>query len=132
MKNLQAKALLNRTAFALSVSLALAATLSACATGFRPCQNGGDTTWNNLPPKKERGDVHCYQKIIDGEYQNHGRYIQYDLKGKILLEGEFHEGKKHGTWIQYGPDGDRISEKYFENGVEKPATMPPPKNPLGR
>ena len=70
--------------------------------------------------------------MIDGEYQNHGRYTVYDLKGKILLEGEFHDGKKSSNWVQYGPEGEKIAEKYFENGVEKPLTMPPPQTPIKR
>ncbi len=101
-----------------AASLAVAA--AGCASVYKPCSQGGDVKWN--PPVK--GDMQCQQREEhSGQRVNHGRFRQYDERGKTVLEGEFREGRRQGVWVQYNERGDKVAERYFENGVER--TLPP-------
>ncbi|MGE0616755.1 MAG: toxin-antitoxin system YwqK family antitoxin [Bacteriovoracia bacterium] len=105
---------LSRPVLALAV-----AHLFACATGVRPCSQGGDATWIPEIDKKIRGDQICYQRTFDGVELNDGVFLQKYKSGKTAVEGQFVRGKRHGTWVQYDEKGNRILEKYYEMGVEK-------------
>lgn len=91
--------------------------LGACST-TRPCSEGGDTTWNG---ESLKGDKVCGQQPNrEGLWVNHGRYIQKHNNGKVMIEGQYEDGKKQGIWSRYDETGNKTVEKYFENGVEKP------------
>lgn len=95
--------------------------LSGCASGGKPCTEGGDTKWNN-PDTPVFGIKKCDQtKSAEGKYVNHGSYKVMSEKGNPLLEGQFMNGKKHGTWSQYNEKGEKVMERYFDQGVEKMA-----------
>lgn len=104
-------------------AIAILLLLSACASGFRPCSEGGDVSWPGINIK-EMGDQHCLQSRGEGlrdqkgPFLNEGRYRLYDKPGKLILEGEFRKGQKHGAWTQYAPDGKKILEKFYDNGAD--------------
>lgn len=61
-------------------------------------------------------------KTERGEYVNHGafrRYFPNTLK-KVVLEGQFKEGKKQGLWTQYDENGKIVTAKWYENDLEQP------------
>ncbi len=106
------------------MGLVCAATLavaSSCAT-HRPCSEAGDTSW---PTKFKDTDKQCRQKKIDGTFMNHGKFTERTAHGKIVLEGQFLEGKKDGVWSEFNEKGEKIAEKYFESGVEKARPLKP-------
>ncbi|MBL7714194.1 MAG: hypothetical protein JNL01_01925 [Bdellovibrionales bacterium] len=107
-------------------AMALIATLGAvhCASGFRPCSEGGDVSWPGIN-LKEMGDQYCLQtrgegtRENKGPFLNEGRYRLYDKQGKVVVEGEFRKGQKHGAWTQFDPaTGKRILEKFYDNGAD--------------
>lgn len=64
--------------------------------------------------------MQCYQKKdANGNILNHGNFRQWYPGGSLALEGAFEEGKKNGLWVQYDEKGNRISEKWFEHGIER-------------
>lgn len=88
--------------------------LTACAT-TKPCTRAGQAA-RDAP---FRGDKKCYQiKDKSGRYVNHGNYVEYFPDGKTALEGQYKEGQKSGKWIEYDQNGNRVSQKYFQNGIE--------------
>lgn len=92
-----------------------------CATTWKPCTDGGDIQWD--PPVK--GNMQCHQrKDENGKYVNHGKFYQYDGKGRVAVEGEFRDGKRQGTWIQYDEKGQKIAKKWFHKGIELPGEVP--------
>jgi hypothetical protein len=95
-----------------------------CSSLARPCHEGGDLSWPGLS-RELRGDIHCRQKKVANRYVNHGRFFVYSRAGKVLLEGEFFEGKRQGTWVQYDDQGAKLAEKFFDNGMEKTSTAAP-------
>ncbi|HTL10983.1 MAG TPA: hypothetical protein VL588_00765 [Bdellovibrionota bacterium] len=98
--------------------LALALTLlGAGCISSKPCESGGDVTWE--PPIA--GDRHCQQRLHPKSHRwvNHGQFVQFDAQGRKRVEGMYKFGEKEGTWVQYNEQGKKIKEKYFEGGVEK-------------
>ncbi|MCC7441917.1 MAG: hypothetical protein IT285_09800 [Bdellovibrionales bacterium] len=106
---------------ALAFALAAFALLASGCISTRPCEGGGDVSWE--PTIK--GDRHCHQKRHPKtqRWVNHGQFRQFDEKGQKRVEGMYKLGEKDGIWIQYAEDGKKIKEKYFEDGVEK--SVPP-------
>jgi antitoxin component YwqK of YwqJK toxin-antitoxin module len=104
--------------------LLLALSCISCATPSHPCLQGGE-------PARETpfiGDKQCTQKKNkDGAYVNEGLYREWYPNGKLALEGFYKDGHKDGVWVEYSSiDGRKISEHYFEDGVEK--LRPPSKS----
>jgi hypothetical protein len=67
----------------------------------------------------------CHQrKDENGEYVNHGKFYQFDKKGRVAVEGEFRDGQRSGTWIQYDADGKKILTKWYHKGNELPGPVP--------
>ena len=101
------------------------ASAAGCTTTTKPCSEGGDVKWVSTVPV--RGIKRCLQrKFEDGKFANHGQYEEVSDSGKILLEGQFFEGKKDGTWTQYDEKGNKILERYFDRGIEKMAPVQKP------
>lgn len=97
-------------------ALVACAIVGGCASIHKPCSQAGDVKWN--PPLK--GDMQCQQREDrGGRMLNHGRFRQYDERGRTLLEGEFRDGRRVGVWTQYNERGEKVAERYFENGVER-------------
>jgi antitoxin component YwqK of YwqJK toxin-antitoxin module len=92
----------------------------ACASGPRkPCTDGGQ------PPREKpfnlKGDRQCTQrKDRTGKYVNDGEYTEWYPNGARALLGEYREGKKTGKWIEWDESGKKLSERWFEDGVETP------------
>ncbi len=92
-----------------------------CTTTWRPCQDGGDVTWD--PPIK--GNRQCAQwKDKTGNFVNHGQFLQYDESGRLVVEGDFREGKRSGAWTEYDKEGKKSRQKWYYKGVELPGPIP--------
>lgn len=109
--------------------LTLASLASACSSGYKPCTQAGELRWKSDEPRK--GTMRCQQgDSPTGQRINHGAFTQFFPDGKrAQLEGEFKNGKMSGLWVEYNPKGERIQERYFENGVERPIPLKPEVEP---
>ena len=98
--------------------------MSACSTS-KPCEQAGDTAW--VPPI--RGNKRCFQKKLpNGQYVDHGKYVIWSEESKkLLLEGEFKDGRKEGTWIEYDEKGNKVRQRTFVDGAEITVALPAPK-----
>lgn len=93
--------------------------LNGCSSLTKPCTAGGDVKWYN-PESPVKGTMKCDQKKLDdGKYINHGSFKEFNDDGKLVLEGQFEDGKKNGVWTQYNAKGEKIMERYFDHGIEK-------------
>src|SRR5690606_37127443 len=108
---------------------------AACATGSKPCHEGGDVSWE-WKGEPSKGNRQCLQhKDKAGRWVNHGRYVVWFPDGEVALEGNFKEGLKEGKWVQYDRTGKKILEKEFEGGTEikdfadSKKAAPPPREP---
>jgi hypothetical protein len=102
----------------LLLSLLLA---TGCSTTWRPCEEGGDVSWN--PPIQ--GNRRCSQrKDESGRFINHGEFFQYYEDGKVAIHGHFREGQRTGTWTLYDATGKKSLQKWYHKGVELPAPIP--------
>lgn len=103
------------------IAAVLGTGILGCATSWKPCSDGGDTKWD--PPVK--GNMQCHQRKDErGEYVNHGKFYQYDGKGRVAYEGEFRDGKRQGTWVRYDDKGQKVEKKWYHKGIELPGEVP--------
>jgi hypothetical protein len=105
--------------------------LSGCATikASRPCTEGGQPAWDDK--RVTVGTKKCEQyRAPKGNYLNHGKYLEYSTRGSLLLEGEYSAGKKTGKWVEWDEEGKKVSEKWYENGVETQGREKQPYNGL--
>ena len=92
---------------------------SCAAVRSRPCSEGWLSRSVHANAQSESAVKKCFQlKDEKGQWVNHGKYYEWYESEKIALIGEFKMGKKHGRWMEYDRQGNRISDRYFENGVE--------------
>lgn len=98
--------------------LTLTLLLASCASGPRhPCLDGGQPARE----KPFKGDRQCAQrKDPAGKYINEGPYTEWYPSGHRALFGEYKDGKKSGKWIEWDEKGKKLSERWFEDGVETP------------
>ena len=98
--------------FLIAASIALLST--GCAISH-PCLDGGDPA----RPVPFQGTRQCHQKLDrHGHYVNNGVYREWYPNGQLALEGMYKDGHKDGKWVEWDSSGRKISEKYFDNGVE--------------
>jgi len=99
--------------------------LNSCAIS-RPCSDLGDTHW--YPPLK--GNMKCttYQFNKNGKKEERleGKFYQYNLEHRLVLEGQYKNGLKSGWWYQYDDQGNKIVSKFFKDGIESPVVLPSP------
>lgn len=107
--------------FELQRSFFLILLLSACASKpARYCTEIGQPAREVSAPYVI-GDRQCFiKKDRDGSLIKHGPYREWFLNGHPALEGEYNEGRKSGKWIEWDESGKKISERWFEEGVETP------------
>src|SRR5947209_4099455 len=91
--------------------------LCGCAGApSHPCSDGG-------APAREtpfRGNRQCEQRRgPDGKYVNDGIYREWHPNGRLALEGHYREGRQDGRWTLWDENGRKISERVYDNGVEK-------------
>ena len=100
------------------IALLLAASLSACSTMSKPCQDAGDVSWD-WGPKPVKGNRQCLQiqEAKTGKWINHGRYVVWFPNGKVALEGNFKDGLKEGKWVQFDEEGKKVVEREYIGGV---------------
>jgi hypothetical protein len=98
--------------------LTSALALAGCAgKPHRPCTDGGQPAREK--PLNLGGNKRCDQvKDRSGQFVNSGKYIEWYPSGAVGLEGEYKDGKKSGKWIEWEEGGKKISERWFEDGVE--------------
>ena len=117
----EAERVMTNTYPVLALAVLLGAGTLACSTTWKPCTDGGDVKWT--PPVK--GNMRCGQhKDATGKYVNHGKFYQFDEKGRIAVQGEFHEGLRSGTWTQFDAEGKKIAKKWFHKNIELPGEVP--------
>lgn len=96
------------------------AVFTACGCAFapsHPCQEAGEPA-RDVPFK---GDKRCSQtRTPNGKYVNQGPYQEWYPNGKLALEGGYKMGKKDGRWIEYDPNGRKVSQRFYEDGVDVP------------
>ena len=47
--------------------------------------------------------------------QRHGLWIEYDLQGKLILKGNYINGKRYGRWDNYYPNNSFFIRHYVDN-----------------
>lgn len=94
---------------------------SGCAS--RPehfCTDKGQPA-REVPAAYLIGDKQCFiKKDRDGTLVKHGPYREWFPNGAPAVEGEYSEGRKSGKWIEWDESGKKLSERWFEDGVETP------------
>ncbi|MGK5084378.1 hypothetical protein WDW37_13870 [Bdellovibrionota bacterium FG-1] len=105
--------------------------LLGCTTVvIHPCTQGGQPAHEDGKPRK--GNKECEQvRDAAGVFVNHGRFKEWFPGGARMLEGEYTAGAKSGKWTEWDEQGLKISEKWFEHGVEVPGREVKPDNGLG-
>lgn len=121
---------LPRLLLALLLPIAVGATGPGCSSvAKRPCTQGGQPAHGDGKPGK--GNKQCEQaKDAAGNFVNHGRYIEWYPSGKRAMEGEYLSGSKHGKWTEWDEQARKVSEKWYENGVEVEGREAQPYNGL--
>lgn len=72
-------------------------------------------------PASFKGNRQCtIKKAPDGQIVKDGPYVEWYPSGKPALTGEYKDGKKTGKWIEWEESGKRVSERWFDNGLETP------------
>ena len=84
---------------------------------MRPCTEGGEASRE----KAIRGTKQCQQvRTTTGQFVNHGEYREWYPNGKLAIEGEYKAGRKHGRWYEYDDQGKKLSDTWYEDGIEVP------------
>ncbi|MBW1808194.1 MAG: toxin-antitoxin system YwqK family antitoxin [Deltaproteobacteria bacterium] len=88
-------------------------------------QDGGDDGVDRFDPNctlncpvgsqciKDGDDMWCE----DGSGDKQGPYVERDINGNILIEGQYEDGEKEGTWNYYDENGNKVREEHYVDGV---------------
>jgi antitoxin component YwqK of YwqJK toxin-antitoxin module len=63
----------------------------------------GDESGEKVQQRYPNGKLHIERSIVEdeqGNFVNHGSYVEYDAKGEVIRSGSFASGKMDGQWKQ--------------------------------
>jgi hypothetical protein len=79
----------------------------------KSCPDGAEL--KGAPPP-DGTEIWC-EKDVGGVPVKDGPYVVYNLNGKVMIEGNYKDGKQSGEWTMYHPNGQRASVDYYTDGV---------------
>ena len=78
----------------------------------------GSTGSDGTVPLKDTAGVQLRTTVMDGQA------TEYDINGRLQMEGNMQDGKRHGLWTSYFPGGRvRSRSEYLHGRLEGVATV---------
>ncbi|MEZ6136957.1 MAG: hypothetical protein R3C53_18840 [Pirellulaceae bacterium] len=69
-------------------------------------EKAGNPATEIVRQRFENGAINIERTVAEdaaGNFVNHGAYVQYNIKGEVVVSGSYQWGKRHGEWTQQIP-----------------------------